>query len=81
MILYDECNKKAGEIVITTQFELIEAEPEPLKDMNLNCSLKINVKEAWFLKDFDTFGKQDPFAQFFYDQEKIMTKVIDDGGK
>ena len=29
----------------------------------------------------DTFGKQDPFAQFLYDQEKIKTKVIDNGGK
>ena len=57
MVLYDEFNKRAGDIVITTQFELIEAEPEPLKDINLNCSLKINVKEATFLKDFDTFGK------------------------
>lgn len=81
MILYDECNKKAGEIVITTQFEIIDAEPEPLKDINLNSTLKVLVKEATFLKDFDTFGKQDPFAQFLYDQEKLKTRVIEDGGK
>lgn len=49
--------------------------------MNLNCALKIQIHEGTFLKDMDTFGKQDPFAQFFYDQEKMKTKVIDGGGK
>ena len=81
MVLYDKNNKEAGQIIIKTQFELIEAEPTPLEDINLNCLLKVHIKEATFFKDLDTFGKQDPFAQIIYDQEKVRTRVIDNGGK
>ena len=42
--------------------------------------IQITIHEGKFFKDQDTFGKQDPFAQFLYDEQVMKTKVIDDGG-
>ena len=67
MILYDEQNRRSGDIIFKTKFEIVDPEPEPNQDINLNCVLKVEVHEGTFLKDMDTFGKQDPFAQFIYD--------------
>ena len=41
----------------------------------------MKIIEATFLKDDDTFGKQDPYIKFKYDHEEKKTKVKDDAGK
>ena len=53
----------------------------PNPDLNRNCYLSVTIHEGKFFKDQDTFGKQDPYAQFLFDEQLIKTKVIDDGGK
>ena len=42
--------------------------------------IKIYVIDASFLKDGDTFGKQDPYVQFNFGDKTLETDVIDDGG-
>lgn len=34
-----------------------------------------------FLKDFDTFGKMDPFVRFFLNREDKKTETAHDAGK
>jgi Ca2+-dependent lipid-binding protein len=36
---------------------------EKQKSLNINCKLKITIENGSFLKDADTFGKQDPFVK------------------
>ena len=43
--------------------------------------MKIIIKEASFLKDADTFGKQDPYIKFKYENKEYQTDVKDDAGK
>ena len=43
--------------------------------------MHVVIKEATFLKDADTFGKQDPFIQFKYRDFDLQTDVKDDAGK
>ena len=43
--------------------------------------MKIIIKEASFLKDADTFGKQDPYIKFKYENKAYQTDVKDDAGK
>ena len=52
-----------------------------MEQVNSNCKLRLLIGEAKFLKDADTFGKQDPFMQFKYDGKEIRTTVKDDAGK
>lgn len=70
----------AGELILTSQFIFVPEDPEPNPDLNRNCILRIIVHNAKFFKDNDTFGKQDPFAQFMYDNAYVKTSVVDDGG-
>jgi len=42
--------------------------------------LEIKIKEANFFKDQDTFGKQDPYIQFQYEDMALKTEVQDDAG-
>ena len=42
--------------------------------------LKITIEDAKFLKDGDTFGKQDPYVQFKFGERTLETDVIDNGG-
>lgn len=39
------------------------------------------IQSATFLKDADTFGKQDPYMQFKYEGKEYKTEVKDDAGK
>ena len=48
---------------------------------NSNCKLKLKIIEAHFLKDADTFGKQDPYVKFVYDDREFRTSTRDDAGK
>jgi len=48
---------------------------------NSNCKIKLIILDAKFLKDADTWGKQDPFIQFTYDGRSMKTTVKDDAGK
>ena len=65
---------------MTSQFIYVPPDPEINPDLNRNCILKVTFIEGKFFKDNDTFGKQDPFCQFEYDEELKKTKVIDDRG-
>ena len=78
--LFDKEKKKAGDLILTSQFVYVPNDPEPNPDLNRNCILRVEVLNAKFFQDSDIMGKQDPFAQFKYDGEYIKTKVIDDGG-
>lgn len=42
--------------------------------------IKIVIDDAKFLKDGDTFGKQDPFVEFKFGDKTLRTDVVDDGG-
>ena len=46
---------------------------EPLDNEMLN--------DVQFLRDADTFGKQDPYAKFTYDGVDFMTTVKENAGK
>jgi len=65
--LFDKEKKKAGDLVLTSQFIYVPNDPEPNPDLNRNCILRVEVLNAKFFKDSDIMGKQDPFAQFKYD--------------
>lgn len=41
---------------------------------------KIIIDDATFLKDGDTFGKQDPYVKFNFGNLTLQTDVIDNGG-
>lgn len=43
--------------------------------------LEIKIVHASFLKDGDTFGKQDPFVTFDQGEQIHRTKTADDAGK
>ena len=44
--------------------------------------MKLTIVEAFFLKDdADTFGKQDPFIAFSYNNTEFKTKTQDEAGK
>lgn len=81
LLLSDEDGKKAGELIVTSQFVYVPPDPECNFDLNRNCILKVWIHNAKFFKDHDTFGKQDPFVKFIYDEQELKTKVVDDGGK
>ena len=51
------------------------------KALNANCTIKLKVVSATFLKDADTFGKQDPFVKIPHGGKTYKTEVIDEGGK
>ena len=80
VILFDKEKKKAGDLILTSQFIYIPNDPEPNPDLNRNCILRVIVHDAKFFKDNDFLGKQDPFVQFKYEDDYIKTKVVDDGG-
>jgi Ca2+-dependent lipid-binding protein len=42
--------------------------------------MRIIIKSATFLKDADTFGKQDPYIKFKYEDKELKTDVKDDAG-
>jgi Ca2+-dependent lipid-binding protein len=51
------------------------------RKLNRNCKLKVTVESATFLKDADTWGKQDPFVMIECADYRYKTKVIEEGGK
>lgn len=57
VLLFDKEKKKAGELILTSQFIYVPPDPEPNPDLNRNCILKIMIHNAKFFKDNDTFGK------------------------
>lgn len=61
---------------MTSQFIYVPPDPPINPDLNRNCVLRVTMIEGKFFKDNDTFGKQDPFAQFDYDGELMKTKVM-----
>lgn len=42
--------------------------------------MQLKLIEATFLKDTDTFGKQDPYLSFMYDDWKFKSNVAEDAG-
>lgn len=60
-------------------------EPDPplvprQKDLNKKCKLHVKIIDATFLKDGDTFGKQDPYIKWKYGRGEFQTTVKDDAG-
>lgn len=49
--------------------------------LNPHCFIKLTIETADFLKDADTFGKQDPFVKVTCAGIEYKTKTIEDGGK
>ena len=63
--------KKTGNVKFTTKFIWCEPDPDPNPKLNPNCRLILNIVKASFLKDADTFGKQDPFIEFAYNGKNV----------
>lgn len=80
MKLYDKDGKEAGKLIVTTRFIIKPPEPEPNIEINRNCSLILKIVDVSTFKDHDTFGKQDPYIKFMFDNETYQTKVADDAG-
>ena len=59
----------------------MEPDPPPNPLLNPCCRLSLIIKSASFLKDVDTFGKQDPYIQFLYNGKSIQTEAKDGAGK
>lgn len=81
MKLFDKDGKESGTLVIKTKFIYVPPDPEPNPALNRNCFLKLKIVDVTTFKDADTFGKQDPFIRFKYDDEWCQTKVADNAGK
>ena len=82
----DGKGKKAGNVVFKTLYTWAEPDPpkvkrDPKKQINKKCTLTIKIIDATFLKDADTFGKQDPYMKFEYGRGALETTVKDDAGK
>ena len=73
--------KKTGHIKFTTQFIWKQPDPPPNPLLNSRCMLDLTIVSATFLKDADTFGKQDPYIKFLYNGKEVETDVKDDAGK
>lgn len=54
---------------------------ENLKPLNKKCKLIVNIIDATFLKNADTFGDQDPFIKFKYGRSYLETTVKYKAGK
>ena len=53
-----------------------------VNQVNENCYIQIQIKEANFLKDDgDVIGKQDPFVCFVHDGKKFKTETHQNAGK
>ena len=52
-----------------------------MKPLNSNCKITLKIIEAKYLKDADTFGKQDPMIKFKFLGREFKTTVKDDAGK
>jgi len=78
--LFRDC-KKTGSLKFQTKFIWMKPDPPPNPLLNANCRLNLIIKSATFLKDADTFGKQDPYIKFLYNGKKVETDVKDDAGK
>lgn len=55
-------------------------DPEPNPVLNRNCLLNLKIINVSTFKDHDTFGKQDPYVKFKYDNEFQQTRVAEDAG-
>jgi len=49
--------------------------------LNPHCYIKLTIDSADFLKDADTFGKQDPFIKVICAGIEYKTKTVQEGGK
>ena len=54
--------KKTGNVKFSTKFIWMKPDPPPNPKLNANCRMNVVIKSGVFLKDADTFGKQDPYA-------------------
>lgn len=85
--LFMKKDKKAGEVTVQWQYVWNEPDVEPEKrdveahPLNKKCMVELTVIEASFLKDADTFGKQDPYIVFKYGRGTKSTTVAEDAGK
>ncbi len=81
MELFDEDKKVCGRIKFSTELKWVEYIPlPPTEKLDDKTMIKIIIIDATFLKDGDTFGKQDPFVEFAFGDKTVKTDVIDDGG-
>lgn len=73
--LYDDESKETGAVTFKTRFIVPPPVPKPNPKMNRNCLLQLQIVDLSTFKDADTFGKQDPFIQFKYNNEIHQTQV------
>lgn len=81
MDIFDSKNQKAGNIRFSTLLHWVSYVPPPTNELlDKRSLLRVVIKSATFLKDMDTFGKQDPYISFKYDGKDLKTDVKDDAG-
>ena len=80
--IFDEKKQKAGSMRFSTLLHWVDyVPPPPCELLDKRSMLRIVIKSATFLKDADTFGKQDPYIKFKYEGKALQTDVKDDAGK
>ena len=80
--IFDEKKKVCGSMKFTTMLQWVDYSPPPPSDLlDKKTVMRVIIKEAHFLKDVDTFGKQDPYIKFKYNDKYLQTDVKDDAGK
>ena len=78
----DNNGRKSGNVVFTSRFIWSDyVPPKPSEKLDEKTMMLVTIKEAAFLKDADTFGKQDPFIEFKFGGMKLSTDVKDGAGK
>ena len=78
----DGKGQKTGNVVFTSHFIWSDyVPPKPSEKLDEKTMMLVTIKEATFLKDADTFGKQDPFIQFKFGGKELRTDVKDGAGK
>jgi len=55
--LQDKEMKQTGTLVVLSQFVVVPPDAAPNPNLNRNCTLKVTIESASFLKDADTIGK------------------------
>jgi hypothetical protein len=69
--LFDKNRKKAGELIIVTEFVMVGTIPEMNPRLNNNCILRLRIRESKLLKESD---KKNTVCQFTYDDLNFTTK-------
>lgn len=70
----------AGTLQITTQLIWAQVDPMPPR-LNSKCKLLLTIMSGTWFADADLFGKQDPYVEWAYGNNKMQTTVKDEAGK